>query len=117
MMAYILAFICGGLICVAGQVFMDVTKLTPAHLMSVLVTTGAVLDVFGIYDKFIEFAGAGATVPITNFGHALLHGALEAAQEHGWIGIGMGMFKLTSAGISAVIIFAFFAALIFKPKG
>ena len=71
MMAYILAFICGGLICVAGQVFMDVTKLTPAHLMSVLVTTGAVLDVFGIYDKFIEFAGAGATVPITNFGHAL----------------------------------------------
>lgn len=117
MMAYLIAFVVGGLICLVGQIFLDLTRLTPAHLMSVLVSIGALLDAFGLYDKLIDFAGAGATVPITNFGHALLHGALAEAETHGWIGIGMGMFKLTSAGISAAIIFAFFAALIFKPKG
>lgn len=117
MMAYIIAFVVGGLICAGGQIFLDVTKLTPAHLMSVLVSLGALLDAFGLYDKLIDFAGAGATVPITSFGHSLLHGALAEAEAHGWIGIGMGMFKLTSSGIAAAIIFAFFAALIFKPKG
>ncbi len=116
-MEYLLAFVVGGAICVIGQILLDVFKLTPAHVMSSFVVSGAILDGFGIYDKLIEFAGAGATVPITSFGHSLLHGAMEQAKEHGFIGIGIGIFELTSAGISAAILFAFIMALIFKPKG
>ena len=116
-MEYIIAFIVGGAICVVGQVLLDVLKLTPAHVMSTFVVIGAILDGFGLYDQLIEFAGAGATVPITSFGHSLLHGAMKQAEEHGLIGIGMGIFELTSAGISSAILFSFMVALIFKPKG
>ncbi|HZH58419.1 MULTISPECIES: stage V sporulation protein AE [Bacillaceae] len=116
-MEYLLAFVVGGAICVIGQILLDVFKLTPAHVMSSFVVSGAILDGFGLYDKLIKFAGAGATVPITSFGHSLLHGAMEQAKEHGFIGIGIGIFELTSAGISAAILFAFIMALIFKPKG
>ncbi|QGQ47089.1 stage V sporulation protein AE [Metabacillus sediminilitoris] len=116
-MEYLIAFAVGGAICVIGQILLDVFKFTPAHVMSIFVVSGAVLDGFGLYDKLIEFAGAGATTPITSFGHSLLHGAMEKAKEDGFIGIGMGIFELTSAGISAAILFAFLAALIFKPKG
>ncbi|MFD0770830.1 stage V sporulation protein AE [Bacillus sp. CGMCC 1.60114] len=116
-MEFIYAFVVGGAICVIGQLLLDFTKLTPAHVMATFVVAGAILDGFGIYDKLIQFAGAGATVPITSFGHSLLHGAMEAAEKHGYLGIGMGMFKLTSVGISASILFAFLTALIFKPKG
>lgn len=76
-MIFIWAFIVGGIICVIGQLLMDVGKLTPAHTMSTLVVTGAVLDGFGLYEPLIDFAGAGATVPITSFGNALVHGAME----------------------------------------
>jgi stage V sporulation protein AE len=116
-MEYVIAFMVGGFICVIGQLLLDFVKLTPAHVMSIFVVVGAVLDGFGLYDKLIEFAGAGATVPITSFGHSLLHGAMEKADEHGFVGIGMGIFELTSAGISSAILFAFLVALIFKPKG
>ncbi|WP_226666946.1 stage V sporulation protein AE [Metabacillus litoralis] len=116
-MEYLLAFVVGGAICVIGQLLLDIFKLTPAHVMSSFVVSGAILDGFGIYDKLIEFAGAGATVPITSFGHSLLHGAMEQANEHGFIGIGIGIFELTSAGISSAILFAFIMAIIFKPKG
>jgi stage V sporulation protein AE len=116
-MEYLLAFLVGGAICTIGQLLLDVFKLTPAHVMSTFVVSGAVLDGFGIYDKLIDFAGAGATVPITSFGHSLLHGAMAQAKEHGFIGLGIGIFELTSAGISAAILFAFIMALIFKPKG
>ncbi|MBO1578955.1 MULTISPECIES: stage V sporulation protein AE [Bacillus] len=116
-MDFIYAFIVGGAICVVGQILLDFAKLTPAHLMATFVVAGAILDSFGLYDKLIKFAGAGATVPITSFGHSLLHGALEAAEKHGYLGIGIGMFSLTSAGISAAILFSFFIALICKPKG
>jgi stage V sporulation protein AE len=116
-MEYLLAFLVGGAICTIGQLLLDVFKLTPAHVMSTFVVSGAVLDGFGLYDKLIDFAGAGATVPITSFGHSLLHGAMAQAEEHGFIGIGIGIFELTSAGISAAILFAFIMALIFKPKG
>ncbi|PEB53169.1 stage V sporulation protein AE [Bacillus pseudomycoides] len=116
-MDFIYAFIVGGAICVVGQLLLDFAKLTPAHLMATFVVIGAILDSFGLYDKLIKFAGAGATVPITSFGHSLLHGALQAAEKHGYLGIGIGMFSLTSAGISAAILFAFFMALICKPKG
>jgi stage V sporulation protein AE len=116
-MEYVIAFVVGGLICVVGQLLMDVGKLTPAHVMSTLVVSGVVLDFLGVYDKFIEFAGAGATVPITSFGHALYHGAIAEAEKHGIIGVVTGIFEVPSAGISAAIAFGFLAALVFKPKG
>ncbi|MBM7578255.1 stage V sporulation protein AE [Jeotgalibacillus terrae] len=110
------AFIVGGLICVIGQLMMDVLKMTPAHTLSTLVVSGAVLEAFGLYEPLIDFAGAGATVPITSFGNALLHGAMQEAEKHGVIGVMTGMFEVTSSGISAAIIFGFIGALIFKPK-
>lgn len=114
---YFWAFVVGGLICVSGQLLMDVGKYTPAHTMSILVVTGAILDGFGLYEPLIDFAGAGATVPITSFGNALVHGALAEAETTGIVGILTGIFEVTSAGISAAIIFGFMAALLFKPKG
>lgn len=111
------AFVVGGLICVIGQLMLDVLKLTPAHTMSSLVVAGAVLDGLGLYEPLIDFAGAGATVPITSFGNSLVHGALAEAETHGLIGIVTGIFEVTSAGISSAIIFSFLAALVFKPKG
>jgi stage V sporulation protein AE len=114
---YLFAFLVGGGICVVGQLLFDVAKLTPAHVMSIFVVLGAILDGFDLYDNLIEFAGAGASVPITSFGHSLLHGAMQQAEQHGFIGIGMGIFELTSAGISSAILFSFIIALIFKPKG
>ncbi|WP_209122517.1 stage V sporulation protein AE [Alkalihalobacillus sp. BA299] len=116
-MIFFWAFVVGGLICVFGQVLMDVVKLTPAHTMSTLVVTGAIFDGFGLYEPLIDFAGAGATVPITSFGNALVHGAMAEAEQHGLVGVITGIFEVTSAGISAAIIFGFFAALIFRPKG
>lgn len=114
---YWTAFLIGGLICIIGQLLMDLTKMTPAHVMTTLVVSGAVLGGLGLYDPLIEFAGAGATVPITSFGNSLVKGALAEAEQHGLIGIITGIFEVTSAGISAAIIFGFFAAIIFKPKG
>ncbi|MFD2671616.1 stage V sporulation protein AE [Marinicrinis sediminis] len=116
-MIYLWAFLIGGGICVVGQIMFDILKLTPAHTMSSLVVFGAILDGIGWYDPFIEFAGAGATVPITSFGNALVHGALTESDREGWIGIMSGLLEMTSVGISAAIIFSFLAALIFKPKG
>ncbi|MEC3884725.1 stage V sporulation protein AE [Halobacillus litoralis] len=116
-MTFLWAFIVGGSICVVGQILLDVFKLTPAHVMSSFVVAGAVLDAFDLYDNLIEFAGAGATVPITSFGHSLLHGAMEQADEHGFIGVAVGIFELTSAGIASAILFGFIVAVIFKPKG
>jgi stage V sporulation protein AE len=85
--------------------------------MTLLVVLGAIFDGIGLYDPFIKFAGAGATVPITSFGNALVHGALEELKNDGWIGIITGIFKVTSAGVSAAIIFSFLASLVAKPKG
>ncbi|MYL32677.1 stage V sporulation protein AE [Pontibacillus yanchengensis] len=116
-MDYLWAFVVGGGICVIGQILFDIFKLTPAHVMSSFVVAGAVLDGFDIYDKLIEFAGAGATVPITSFGHSLLHGAMEQAEENGIMGIAMGIFHLTSVGVASAILFGFLVAVIFKPKG
>lgn len=116
-MEYLIAFIIGGLICVIGQIMLDVGKMTPAHVMSTLVVAGVALDFVGVYDKFIEFAGAGATVPIISFGHALYHGAVAEAEKHGVIGVVTGIFEVPSAGISSAIAFGFLASLVFKPKG
>jgi stage V sporulation protein AE len=111
------AFVIGGLFCVIGQLLFDVAKLTPGHTMSLFVVLGAVLDGFGLYEPLMDFAGAGATIPITSFGNSLVHGALQDADKHGLIGVLTGMFQVTSSGISAAIVFAFIGALIFRPKG
>ncbi|WP_152392100.1 stage V sporulation protein AE [Paenibacillus guangzhouensis] len=116
-MQFLWAFVIGGLICVIGQLMFDVFKLTPAHTMTTLVVVGAVLDGFGLYEPLIDFAGAGATVPITSFGNALVHGALTELKRDGWVGVITGIFEVTSAGISSAIIFSFLASLFVKPKG
>lgn len=116
-MTFLWAFIIGGLICVVGQIMMDVLRLTPAHTMSILVVVGAVLAGFGLYEPLIKFAGAGASVPITSFGSALVEGAMTEAQRHGVIGVLTGIFEVTSAGISAAIIFGFLGALVFRARG
>ena len=111
------AFVVGGLFCVIGQLLFDVAKLTPGHALSILVVFGAVLDGSGLYEPLIDFAGAGATVPISSFGNSLVHGAMQEAEQHGLVGVLTGMFEVTSSGISAAIVFAFIGALLFKPKG
>lgn len=117
MEGYLWAFVVGGLFCVIGQLLMDVGKLTPAHTMSLLVVSGAVLAGFGLYEPLIDFAGAGATIPITSFGNSLVHGAMAEAEATGLVGILTGIFEVTSAGISAAIIFGFLASLLVRPKG
>ena len=114
---FILAFVIGGVICVIGQLLMDVLKLTPAHTMSTLVVSGAILGGLGLYDPLIKLAGAGASVPISSFGNSLFKGAMMEYEIYGLIGVLTGIFDITSAGISAAIIFGFIASLIFKPKG
>ncbi|MHC6179849.1 stage V sporulation protein AE [Clostridium sp. JNZ X4-2] len=111
------AFVVGGIICVIGQIMMDVFKLTPAHTTTTLVVVGAILGGFGLYEPLIKFAGAGASVPISSFGNSLVKGAIMEAKEFGIIGVLTGIFEVTSAGISAAIIFGFIGALLFKPKG
>lgn len=113
----LIAFVVGGLICVIGQLLFDVAKLTPAHTLSLMVVIGSVLDGFGLYEPFIDFAGAGATIPITSFGNSLTHGAMQEAEKHGLIGVLTGMFEVTSSGISAAIVFGVIAAILFKSKG
>jgi len=114
---FIWAFIVGGGICVIGQIMFDVLRLTPAHTMSTLVVAGAVLGGLGLYEPLIKFAGAGASVPISSFGNALVKGALMEAERTGLVGVLTGIFEVTSAGVSAAIIFGFMGSLIFKPKG
>lgn len=114
---FIWAFIIGGGICVIGQIMMDVFKLTPAHTTCTLVVTGAILGGLGLYDPLVKLAGAGASIPISSFGNALVKGALMEAERDGIIGVLTGIFEVTSAGISSALIFGFIAALIFKPKG
>lgn len=115
-MIFVYAFLVGGAICAIGQFIMDKFKLTPAHIVCLFIVIGAGLDVFGLYDRLIKFAGAGAQLPITSFGHGIIHGAMDAAAEKGVLGIAAGMFELTTVGITSAILFAFLASLIFKPK-
>src|SRR5690625_7140177 len=114
-MIFFWAFVVGGIICIIGQLMFDILKLTPAHTLTILVITGAILDGLGLYEPLIDFAGAGATVPITSFGNSLVHGAIQEAEEQGLIGVITGIFEVTSAGISAAIIFGVIASFIFKP--
>lgn len=115
-MIYINAFLFCGLVSMIGQLLLDNTKLTPGHITSIFVVLGTFLDVFDIYDKLILWAGAGACVPITSFGHLLIHGAMESANSTNFMGLLTGMFNLTAAGITSSIVFSFLFALLFNSK-
>ena len=115
-MIYVYSFIFCGLICLIGQIILDNTKLSAGHITSIFVVVGAFLDSFSLYDKIISVVGGGALVPITSFGHSLIHGALEKAQDFGVIGLLMGMFDLTASGITSVIIFTFIFSLFFQAR-
>ena len=115
-MIYVYSFLFCGLVSMIGQIILDNTKLTAGHITSLFVVIGAALDTFSIYDKIIMYVGGGALVPITSFGHSLIHGALAKANQYGIIGILMGMFDLTASGITAAIIFTFVFSLFFRAK-
>ena len=110
------SFLFCGFICAIAQVIIDYTKLTPGHVTSIFVVCGSFLDTFSIYDWIIKKVGGGALLPITSFGHSLIHGALLKADQKGLLGILMGMFHLTATGITAAIIFSFLVALLFEVK-
>lgn len=115
-MIYLNAFIFAGVVCAIGQLILDNTKLTPGHITALFVVIGSFLDMFNIYDRFILWAGGGALVPITSFGHLIMHGAMASAGTYGIMGLVMGMFNLTASGICSAIIFSFFLSIIFNPK-
>jgi len=109
-------FFVGGLICIVGQILIDKTKLTPARILVIFVTAGALLGGIGIYKYVIDFAGAGATVPLLGFGANLAKGAIEGVKEQGLLGAFIGGVKATSGGIAAAVFFGYIASLIAKPK-
>ena len=115
-MTFLYSFLFCGIVCLIGQIILDNTKLTPGHVTSIFVVLGAFLDSFGLYDKFIKWFGAGTLVPITSFGHSLIHGALSKAEDSGFLGLLGGMFTLTSAGIVSAIVFGFILTMLFKAK-
>lgn len=115
-MQYLKCFIVGGLICVIGQILLDRTKLTNGKIMVVFLVAGAVLQAIGVYGPLVEFAGAGATVPISGFGYALAKGAMEGVISDGILGAFSGGLTATASGITVAIVFGYLAALIANPK-
>lgn len=115
-MIYLKAFLVGGIICALTQIFIDKTKLMPGRIMVGLVVIGTILGSLGIYDKLVEFCGAGASVPISSFGNTLWKGVKEAVDDEGFIGIFTGGFKAGAVGCSAALVFGYIASLIFKPR-
>ena len=115
-MDYLKAFLVGGALCLIGQILIDKTKLTPARILVAYVVAGVFLGAVGIYPKLAEFAGAGATVPLTGFGNTLAKGVREAIQADGFLGIFTGGLKATAGGITAAITAGLLASLIFKAK-
>ena len=115
-MEYFKAFLVGGLISVIGQIILDRTKFTPAHILVSFLTTGVILGGIGVYKPLVKFAGAGATIPITGFGYALSQGAIKAAKADGVIGAFTGGLQAAAGGIGAAIIFGYIMALVFNPK-
>lgn len=115
-MEYIYAFIIGGLFCIVGQILIDKTKLTPARILVSYVVIGVILGGCGLYEPLIDFAGAGATVPLTGFGYTLSKGVREAIEESGFIGVLTGGLKATAGGITAAIIVGLLVSLLFRAK-
>lgn len=114
LLTYLKVFITGGLICLIGQILIDKTKLTPARILVVFVTSGAILAGLGIYQKIVDFGGSGATVPISGFGYSLSKGVMAEIDKVGFLGVFTGGVKATAAGIAGAIFFGYFAALFAK---
>ena len=110
------AFLVGGALCAIGQLFIDFTKLTPARILTGYVVTGVILSAVGLYKPLVEFAGGGATVPLTGFGHLLAEGVRKAIAEDGFLGVFTGGLTAAAGGITAAILFGLIAALVFKQK-
>ncbi len=115
-MEFLIAFAVGGLICVIGQLLIDFTKLTPARILVLFVTMGVFLTATGVYEPLVEFAGAGATVPLTGFGYTLARGVMEAVENTGFLGIFTGGVTAAAAGIGAAVCFGYIAALCAKSS-
>ncbi|MCD7872192.1 MAG: stage V sporulation protein AE [Clostridiales bacterium] len=113
---FLKAFIIGGLICVIGQLLIDLTKMTPARILVTFVCLGVVLGAFGVYDKLVDFAGAGATIPLTGFGNSLANGVKEAVKENGFTGIITGGLSACAGGVTVAVLSGLVVSLISKPK-
>ena len=114
-MDYLNAFLCGGIQCAIGQILIDKTKLTPARILTGYVVAGVILSALGVYQPLADWGGAGATVPLTGFGHALAKGVSKAVAGKGWLGVFTGGLTATAGGIAAAVVFGVLMALIFKP--
>ena len=114
-MDYLNAFLCGGILCAIGQILIDKTKLTPARILTGYVVAGVILSALGLYQPIADWGGAGATVPLTGFGHALAKGVSKAIAEKGWLGVLTGGLTATAGGITAAVVFGVIMALVFKP--
>jgi stage V sporulation protein AE len=115
-LTYLNAFIVGGVICAAGQILIDRTKLTTARILVLFVTSGAILTALGVYQKIVEIGGAGATVPLTGFGYSLAKGAFKDIDKYGLLGAFTGGVRATAAGITAAIFFGYLMSIAFTPK-
>ena len=113
-MEYLKAFICGGILCAIGQILIDKTKLTPARILTGYVVVGVLLSAVGLYQPIADWGGAGATVPLTGFGHSLAKGVRKAVAEKGWLGVLTGGLTATAGGITAAVVFGVVMALLFK---
>ena len=114
-MDYLNAFLCGGILCAVGQILIDKTKLTPARILTGSVVAGVLLSALGLYQPLADWGGAGATVPLTGFGHALAKGVKKAVAESGWLGVFTGGLTATAGGIAAAVVFGVVMAAVFKP--
>lgn len=112
-----MAFIIGGIICIIGQLLMDLTQLTPAHVLVLFVVLGGIMSGLGLYQPLVDIGGAGATIPLTGFGHTLVSGTIDDINKYGFIGIFSGAMRAAAIGISAAIVFGFSMAVLFNPKG
>ena len=115
-MDYLWCFLCGGLLCLIGQVLIDLTKLTPARILTGYVVAGAILQALGLYQPLVDWGGAGATVPLTGFGYSLAKGVAKAVGEKGLLGVITGGLTATAGGIAAAVVFGLLMAVLFKPK-
>ena len=114
-MDYLNAFLCGGILCAIGQILIDKTQLTPARILTGYVVAGVLLSALGLYEPIVNWGGAGATVPLTGFGHALAKGVKKAIAKDGWPGVFTGGLTATAGGIAAAVVFGVVMAVLFKP--
>jgi stage V sporulation protein AE len=113
---YVIAFLVGGAICAVGQAVLDLTRISPAHMLVLFVVVGAVLSGFGVYDRLVDFAGAGALVPVSGFGHSIARGSLLEARRLGVIGLFTGAFEFTGLGVATAVFFSALIALVANPR-